>query len=726
MKIDQFHDVHCCGLSDDTKLAVERQLLRCLSIRYVNQPESSPNEVCRALYLELKEKYPQELDEEPPTKWESGYISLYPIASMLTTAPVVGFEKQTLLMKAMVFDAAMTNLEVQGGHLHSSVKTALRTIRCLHKDNHLNVCQYLPLSGDSMVSYLETLLMNIEALKQREGQTNKPSFTQIKLRNLVVVLENALQHRAGKTHGWSRGKGKTKLQDAITEEFVDDEPEKAMFYRVVTQAPQIAHGGDDVDIEETEPPFHLAKVEQALNDGCAVDLVKPQSKDIRGHIAKAQMRLTTDSTLLTEFQLGEFLAQCLGSKHVLDEILILVLTTGMLPNSTLSCHDIEDTVVGIDISHRVPAQKSKAKNDTLLKPVVTDVVIPVTKVSQVAYQRFHKTSESELNQHLREHYSSIGATHITINKLANVMASYVSRFGKSKPLREVLTHGNLSKQVALYYLYIELSELLVFQQAYIDWLNELTKSSAIQLTAPPLEQGALGSPLYIDKEPIKHWVEEALRMIDSSSKDSREQTLIGRHNCITQLIHLVLSLSTGHRPSADGFGGLADYCLHTGRHFISDKNSRSAKGQWRMSRTVTLPSIALSLLNRYVAHLKSLSAAMSIYIPIRTHVQAVLLGQSSLLFYLEENDDGLNANSEAIFKAFQTVLSLQANWQRHFLRSYLQQCELPESVIEAFMGHNALFQLTKNRFSALSMQDEVALASHLNELLDALGVKPWK
>lgn len=121
MAIEQFHEAHCFELLN------------------VGEREEMDIDDCQILHQNLKEKYADalQLDKDTSISWGNGSISQFPIASALTTKPVLGLEEHTVLLKAMVIEAAMTSFKVQGGLLHSSAEGAMRSVRCLHKNNYL-------------------------------------------------------------------------------------------------------------------------------------------------------------------------------------------------------------------------------------------------------------------------------------------------------------------------------------------------------------------------------------------------------------------------------------------------------------------------------------------------------------------------------------------------------------------------------------------------------------
>ncbi|MGR5419934.1 hypothetical protein [Vibrio sp. PNB22_4_1] len=647
-----------------------------------------------------------------------GRIDKYPLAALLCTSGPKSHKKRFKQLKAFIVMLSIQSFYNEDSSFHSSTLSAMRVVRMLDRDRYFPLLAHLPKSISNFGQFEEALSNEIKALKQCNDESGVMEWLK-SLYQLTSYVNNGQKTRRHRSNG--QRQSDKKPSEWIEQISDPDEP----IVTLITPEPKLPRHSAILDTEEIERRHHRAGVELEITGEPA--LSKVWRGNVAGHIVTRSAHLIANSGLLTTAQIGQFLHRCLERDDDKDQLLLFVVLSGLLPNDFPELVVSNGYAEAMLVQHWLPTSSLRLQTKDVLNEVEGEFFLPCFPLSESAVN-LSKTPDiiDRLNQHLSEHYSNIGCIKITLHRLARVFSAFVQQHAKSTAKEELLTHRNKQKHVGLYYLGSNTKPMMNLQQEYADWLNQQQSCSPITLTDQTLlGHCSIGSPLFINLACIKPWLEQGLTMINKLRKSRLCDELVLRHNAMTAYLHVVLALSTGGRVRKEGFGRFHDYCLLTGQCYIADKDTSSSPRQRRVSRLVVIPPIALALLKHYQNWLKALSATNHQW-PEQTmrHLTSALNSECGFLFYLNEED--ATVESSGAFTYFKSYFPLPSNWQRHWLRSYLEEQHLDDSIIDACMGHNRGFGLTHGQYSQISFQNMKEVALIIEELLTSLGVKLWR
>lgn len=199
-------------------------------------------------------------------------------------------------------------------------------------------------------------------------------------------------------------------------------------------------------------------------------------------------------------------------------------------------------------------------------------------------------------------------------------------------------------------------------------------------------------------------------------------TLAEAHNNFVLYTYLILSLSTGHRPVTQPFDLLTDYCRHTHRWLVADKQSRTAPSP----RLVVLPPLAVKQLQHYIEHLRQIAVRLGPRSPAsRESIDGAVNGTHPFLFFINNNTLKCEPlKPRHIKQRLADLWPIDDNWTRHFLRTELGEAGLDNEQLELLHGHGDFGQEPFAKFSAHSLGSLRAISHAVQELLDELDIKP--
>lgn len=190
---------------------------------------------------------------------------------------------------------------------------------------------------------------------------------------------------------------------------------------------------------------------------------------------------------------------------------------------------------------------------------------------------------------------------------------------------------------------------------------------------------------YIDKFVLK------LRQSCAQSISAAGESLVESHNSVTLYTLQMLNFASGHRAVGDPFHELHCFDLTGSTVLIEDKVVSSS----HTTRVAWLPPIAISQLNNYLTHLRSLARHLRSANPtLSNQIWAVtdteLPHPIPLFFFLQGQDEEiecLRIQPSTLKSMLGEQWELPLNTNRHLLSTWLHSNGCPSELIDAQLGH---------------------------------------
>ncbi len=206
----------------------------------------------------------------------------------------------------------------------------------------------------------------------------------------------------------------------------------------------------------------------------------------------------------------------------------------------------------------------------------------------------------------------------------------------------------------------------------------------------------------------------------SSLVSKKGKSLVEAHNAMALYTQQMLAFATEHRAVSDPFFDLCTFDVKNRTVLIEDKVVSSA----HQTRIAWLPPQAISQLENYIAHLRSLSR----YIRPQNSILANQIWAVTepdyphpipLFFFLQEKDgemEWIRIQPSTLKAMLGSAWILPLNSNRHLLSSWLHENNCPSEVIDAQLGH---IEAGCSPFSARSPLAPEVVAGIVISLLEA-------
>lgn len=276
--------------------------------------------------------------------------------------------------------------------------------------------------------------------------------------------------------------------------------------------------------------------------------------------------------------------------------------------------------------------------------------------------------------------------------------------GKNPPFGQsaaIYYHTRAAEQLAEYY-----------EQIVSSWARTITDTSQPnQPRLPGVSVSRVGSPLSIRGDMMRAVVASLQEQLQEYQKVIDEPSSLRRfHNLYTAYVNLMLLWSTGYRAVRDPIADPSE--LNRNRSFvvISDKDG-DAMGH---SRVVYLPERMIRQLDRYEAHRLALSR--------RLQVAGRNITLNTFFWFLTGKGETIPATPKQLADEIAWVFPWPLNTNRHTLRGYLRDRDVPGDLVDTFMGHWGIGTEPWARYSALDPYAfKEIVVPVIDELLESLS-----
>lgn len=313
-------------------------------------------------------------------------------------------------------------------------------------------------------------------------------------------------------------------------------------------------------------------------------------------------------------------------------------------------------------------------------------------------------------------------TRITLAKTQNHYAFYMQNNAIDIAEQTLLIGHDFQKTSANYYYQIFIQRLAVtndvFQKKLLETIipGELTKLDNTYSTV------TIGSQLQLKLNILS----QLLSMLKGFFKSTNSYSLDNFelfHNLYTVYVMYILNLSTGYRAVNDPFDDITYFDLINNTVIIDDKNVRGRLAV----RICKLPPSTVKQIKEYLLHLDRLSAfIMPIDNQLGQTLQEIKNGERPLFSFLKNNKI-VRATQRRIEIEIQQILPIPSNWHRHLLRTFLINNDIAAEVVDAFMGHSPVGDISFEKYSGLSLAQLKVVADVIeNNLFTVLGVSVTK
>ena len=295
----------------------------------------------------------------------------------------------------------------------------------------------------------------------------------------------------------------------------------------------------------------------------------------------------------------------------------------------------------------------------------------------------------------------------TLKGITNFQWFWLQRNGYDIFMRELLSSEKISLPQSYY---SSISDELL-QTIWVNYLKDLGFEAEILKT-----ESRIGSLLSVNIIYIKEFFKHLKHSLESAIE---KRDFVDTLNSYSLLLHHILILATGHRPGIDVFSTVKHFSKSTSSIRLEDKVPNGISNP----RIVFVPEMIFSQLNDYF---EVLGLAKKYYLadhPILSQeFEMRISGDSSLIHLIEENLLSSPLNSGNLHHHLSEVWPIPLNWNRHVLRSYFLENEVPQADIDLFMGHQNTPYHRLGQFGGLSLSCGKSITSVISKFFDELHI----
>jgi hypothetical protein len=358
----------------------------------------------------------------------------------------------------------------------------------------------------------------------------------------------------------------------------------------------------------------------------------------------------------------------------------------------------------IDESFKQHIQRSDGKVLLFLPKQLT----PILQLAVSAQQK------EEINTEISKILHNINKknnTRLTIARIENFISFYLKNQNVDSTEIALIIGKQVLQEAGCYYYQTNIMSLVTTHQNYVSEILKLAQKPLTHLI-DKTSQKLVGSNLQIKQEKLKELFIEIKNNLTELRRPNN-QWFEEFHNVYVTYIILMLNISTGHRPVCHPYERLDTFDLIAGTLFISDKEVRHSPAH----RILPLPQLAIEQVKQYINHLKKIH---SILAPLNTesreNIKLALNSQYPFFFFLE-NEQTIPVTPLIFKKQIQDILPIPLNWNRHFMRTWLRQQNIPGHVVNHWMGHLGIGCGGSSKYNATSMADLKIISTKINHFL---------
>lgn len=296
----------------------------------------------------------------------------------------------------------------------------------------------------------------------------------------------------------------------------------------------------------------------------------------------------------------------------------------------------------------------------------------------------------------------------TLKGLTNFQWFWLQRNGYDIFIRELLS----SEKISLPQSYYSNISADLLDTIWVRYLKDLGFEAESLKT-----RARVGSLLSVNKNYINEFFRHLKQSLESAIE---KRDFVDALNSYSLLLHHIFILATGHRPGIDVFSTVKHFSKSTSSVRLEDKVPNGISNP----RIVFVPEMVFSQLDDY---LKVLALAGKYYLadhPILSQeFEMRISGESSLIHFIEGDFLSSPLNSGNLHHHLSEVWPIPLNWNRHVLRSYFLENEVPQADIDLFMGHQNTPYHRLGQFGGLSLSSGKSITSVISKLFSELDIK---
>jgi integrase len=264
----------------------------------------------------------------------------------------------------------------------------------------------------------------------------------------------------------------------------------------------------------------------------------------------------------------------------------------------------------------------------------------------------------------------------------------------------------------------------IYHSAWIKVFPDLEKSPP--QTIPSSAAAVVGSPRVPPIKPLG----DLIRFLKKKVQDRKAQAeqdpqiihLVKLHNALTRYVAILVAYATGIRAVTSPMPRPESIDHETGFCILSDKDS----ADHYHTRVIWLPPICIEQLLAYWAHVRILSAKLSVLRPdyfTRVRAKRTKKLENNMMFLrYDGTPQEITPKILHSFSDMSPPCAFPENANRHLLRSWLLAEGCPPDIINAFLGHWFLGEEPWGPYSGLSLYYcRKILSGYLGKLLAQLG-----
>jgi hypothetical protein len=264
----------------------------------------------------------------------------------------------------------------------------------------------------------------------------------------------------------------------------------------------------------------------------------------------------------------------------------------------------------------------------------------------------------------------------------------------------------------------------IYHSAWEKVFPDLEKS-AMQ-TIPSSAAAVVGSPRVPLLKPLRGLIQRLKEEVNDSKaraeQDPKIFHLVKLHNNLTRYAAILVAYATGIRAVTSPMPRPESIDHETGFCILSDKDS----ADHYHTRVIWLPPICIEQLLAYWAHVRILSAKLSVLRPdyfTRVRAKRTKKLENNMMFLrYDGTPQEITPKILHSFSDMSPPCAFPENANRHLLRSWLLAEGCPPDIINAFLGHWFLGEEPWGLYSGLSAYHcRKILSGSLEKLLAQLG-----
>ncbi|MDF2177943.1 hypothetical protein P2G88_06735 [Aliiglaciecola sp. CAU 1673] len=446
-------------------------------------------------------------------------------------------------------------------------------------------------------------------------------------------------------------------------------------------------------------------------------------------MARRQKRLYGDYELLTTYDICKLIQVCSEDISRTEHALLL--------SSLLTGRSIEQLLdPAIDFKRSSPAlplqghgvffSSWQLQNQKTLSTIssfthdsfsqgATLIAIEVTGSLQKLrrLERECQPTEESLQRYLSKINRSYN-TRLSLARIRHHFHVWCVQFGISEVVYAAISGKPIGYHAGIYYTRLSNNVLLEKLRQY--W-QCLYKGTGIEEPSLPEIEAKLfwgSNRVPIDTQ-VSNFYRDTAKIVGRAKRAPRHLDLLHDYFCAYCL--LILMLLTGLRPTNKFFGPITNFDLSTGFVAIKDKGDASR-------RHVYLPPKGQTQLKQYLDFLEVLSRYLRFREPEQYQViKAKLSGNADLFTFLGERNSSANNDLQRLRELFVHYYPMPLNWNRHLLRTKLENAKYPPDIIDHFMNHESKLDSSHGQFSSVSRAALINIAHFIEkQTVDELGI----